>query len=179
MTMTLITTNTESSDSESVFSSSIDSTYKLYIFSWINVNPETDNTVMTVDFSIDSGSNYNLNITSLHWTVAHTSDDAVTDLDKVTSYSQHGEDDPQEITASIGNAATENSCGNLWLFNPAGTTYSKMFSSTSVNLSSGAKQYANHNWVDGKIMTTSAVNTVKFTMDSGDFDGTFKMYGVK
>ena len=179
MAMTLITTNIEDSDSESVFSSSIDSTYKLYIFSWINVNPETDNTVMTVDFSIDSGSNYNLNITSLHWTVAHTSDDAVTDLDKVTSYSQHGEDDPQEITASIGNAATENSCGNLWLFNPAGTTYSKMFSSTSVNLSSGAKQYANHNWVDGKIMTTSAVNTVKFTMDSGDFDGTFKMYGVK
>ena len=179
MAMTLITTNTESSDSESVFSSSIDSTYKLYIFSWINVNPETDNTIMSVDFSIDSGSNYNLNITSIMWTVAHTEDDAVTDLDKVTSYSQHTEDDPQEITAAIGNAATENSCGTLWLFNPSGTTYSKMFNSTSVNLSSGAKQYANHQWVDGKIMTTSAVNTVKFAMASGDFDGTFKMYGVK
>ena len=40
MAMTLITTNTSSGAASSSFTSSIDSTYKLYIFKWYNVNPE-------------------------------------------------------------------------------------------------------------------------------------------
>ena len=44
MAMTLITTNTESNAASSSFTSSIDSTYKLYIFKFININAATDNT---------------------------------------------------------------------------------------------------------------------------------------
>ncbi len=43
MAMTLITTNTSSDAATSDFTSSIDSTYKLYIFKFYDVNPATDN----------------------------------------------------------------------------------------------------------------------------------------
>ena len=40
----LITTNTSSGDASSDFTSGIDDTYKLYIFSMIDINPATDTT---------------------------------------------------------------------------------------------------------------------------------------
>ncbi|MDP7636562.1 MAG: hypothetical protein QF577_03325, partial [Phycisphaerae bacterium] len=43
MAMTLITTNTSSDAANSSFTSGIDSTYKLYIFKFIDINPATDN----------------------------------------------------------------------------------------------------------------------------------------
>ena len=47
MAMTLITTNTSSNAANSSFTSGIDSTYKLYIFKWYNVNPVTDAQTLT------------------------------------------------------------------------------------------------------------------------------------
>jgi hypothetical protein len=58
MAMTLITTNTSSNAATSDFTSSIDSTYKLYIFKFYDVNPATDEVKFTftnIQFKMDSG----------------------------------------------------------------------------------------------------------------------------
>ena len=52
MAMTLITTNTASGAANSAFTSSIDSTYKLYIFKCIDINPATNSKNIAVNFSI-------------------------------------------------------------------------------------------------------------------------------
>ena len=54
MAMTLITTNTSSDAASSDFTTGIDSTYKLYIFKFYNVNPATDN-IDAIQFSMSSG----------------------------------------------------------------------------------------------------------------------------
>ena len=54
MAMTLITNSatTDSTDLSSIsFTSGIDSTYKLYIFKFIDINPATDGAEFTVNFS--------------------------------------------------------------------------------------------------------------------------------
>ena len=54
--MTLITTNTSSNAASSSFTSSIDSTYKLYIFKFYDVNPATDGVDFTFNGSDDTSS---------------------------------------------------------------------------------------------------------------------------
>ena len=178
MAMTLISTNPDSTDIASYeITSGIDSTYKLYIFKFYDVNVATDGAYFTVDFSIDGGSNYNLGVTSIYFVASHTEADDVAAVDKTTSLSQHGETDPQEISGTLDNLADTSGAGTLWLFNPSGTTYSKFFQSTVDSADNGG--YQNNVYVDGKIQTASAINAVKFSTSSGNFDGVIKMYGVK
>ena len=59
MAMTLITTNTLSSSSESVFTSGIDSTYKLYIFKCIDIHSSADEAHMFFQANVAGQSGYN------------------------------------------------------------------------------------------------------------------------
>ena len=62
--MTLITTNTSSNAASSSFTSSIDSTYKLYIFKFIDINPATDSQYLTFQCNATDSTSYDENITS-------------------------------------------------------------------------------------------------------------------
>jgi len=179
MAMTLITTNDGSGVSNSSFTSSIDSTYKLYIFKFINVNPATDGAEFQVNFSTDGGSNYNMTKTTTFFKARHGEDDSTffayvtaDDLAQGTGY--------QNLTNYSGNAADESINGTLWLFNPSNTTYVKHFYATlSANdAGSGTAQSADNFFVGGYVNSTSDIDAVDFKMDSGNFDGTIKLYGV-
>ena len=176
MAMTLITTNTESGDANSAFTSSIDSTYKLYIFKFYDVNPATDVAEFTVNFSIDGGSNYNVTKTSTVFTARHIEDDSTASL------SYHDADDLAQSTAyqnlatDVGNGGDESVAGELYLFNPSNTTYVKHFYATLSNHHSG--NYEFNVFVGGYCNTTSAVNAVDFKFSAGNMDGIIKMYGV-
>ena len=56
--MVLISTQTASSSSTIDFTSGIDSTYKEYIFKFIDIHPATDGAEFTINFSTDSGSSF-------------------------------------------------------------------------------------------------------------------------
>ena len=179
MAMTLITTNTETNAASSSFTSSIDSTYKLFIFKFINVNPATDEAEFQVNFSTDGGSNYNMTKTTTFFKARHGEDDSTffayvtaDDLAQGTGY--------QNLTNYSGNAADESINGTLWLFNPSNTTYVKHFYATlSANdAGSGTAQSADNFFVGGYVNSTSDIDAVDFKMDSGNFDGTIKLYGV-
>jgi len=176
MAMTLITTNTETNATSSSFTSSIDSTYKLYVFKIINYNPNTDGTIVRFNGSTDGGSNYNVTKTSTVF-VSYLNEDgsgptlgysAGDDLAQGTGY--------QNLSTAVGNGSDESASGTLWLFNPSNTTYVKHFYATLQAYNSG--NFSVVNYTSGYFNTTSAIDAVDFDAASGNFDGTIKMYGV-
>jgi hypothetical protein len=175
MAMTLITNSadTDSTDLSSIaFTSSIDSTYKLYIFKFINIGPATNNTAFQVQFNAASQSGYNEVITSTQFRANSAngtiSYQAGSDQAQGSSY--------QTLETALGNASVESLSGTMWLFNPSDTTYVKHFFSTVSGFGETAGEL--NGYMGGYINTTGAITGVSFKMDSGNFDGTIKMYGV-
>ena len=74
--MTLITTNTSSNAASSSFTSSIDSTYKLYIFKFYDVNPATDNVNFTFQANAAGASGYNETMTTTYFRAYHDEADS-------------------------------------------------------------------------------------------------------
>jgi hypothetical protein len=175
MAMTLLTTNGPFSNaSTSNFTSSIDSTYKLYIFKFISIHLDSTGNLQ-FQGSIDSGSNYNVAITSATFKARHTEADSgfvqyQTGQDQAQGTSYQQLNDQQHQDADVGSA------GTLWLFNPSNSTYVKHFYA----------RYAAHDdnpgiidfYTSGYFNTTSAIDAISFKPNSSTFDGTIKMYGV-
>ena len=178
MAMTLITTNTSSNAASSSFTSSIDSTYKLYIFKFINVNPATNTTDLGVQFNAAGASGYNETMTTSVWRADHLEDDSVYagEIDYRAAQDQAQGTAFQSIAEDVGNGGDESASGTLWLFNPSNTTYVKHFYSRLAYYGAGDSTV---DWyVGGYINTTTAIDDVQFKMSSGNMDGIIKMYGV-
>ena len=177
--MTLITTNTSSNAASSSFTSGIDSTYKLYIFKFYDVNPATDGTDFTFNGSIDGGSNYNVTKTTTFFRAYHSEDDSQNGLDY-----EAGEDIAQgtgfqNLSIYCGSAADESSAGELWLFNPSNTTYVKHFYSKVAMYQGGEGDPSTQNiFTAGYFNDTNDIDAVQFKMSSGNMDAVIKMYGV-
>jgi len=156
--------------------SGIDSTYGEYIFKYYNINPATDAVDFLVQFNVAGESGFNETITSTAFMPHHYEDDSSSGLAYSTSYDQAQGTAGQIIAENIGNGSDESASGELHLFNPSSTTYVKHFYGRSVNY---AGTYGGDMFAAGYINVTAAITNVQFTMESGNFDGTIKMWGVK
>jgi len=175
--MTLITTNTSSGAATSDFTSSIDNTYKLYIFKWYDVNPAADPWAsFTFQANVVGASGYNETITSTYFSAYHQEDDDPAAMGYGSGSDQAQGTAFQKLAASTGNNADQSSAGTLWLFNPSNTTYVKHFYAT-VNNHQEVPTSSNE-FIAGYFNVTGAIDEIQFKMDSGNFDGTIKMYGV-
>ena len=176
MAMTLITTNTSSDADFSDFTSGIDSTYKLYIFKFYDINPATvDGVIWQFQASTDAGSSWGVNITSTFFRAGHTEADA-TSLAYETGYDLAQSTNPQPLAYPIGSGSDESAAGELYLFNPSNTTYVKHFygRATCYDNDDAIKD----NFAAGYINTTSAVDGIRFYVHSQNHDSVVKMYGV-
>jgi hypothetical protein len=177
MTMKLLTTNEETGATTSDFTTLIDSTYKLYIFKCIGINPVTDAAHFEFQGNAAGGSGYNETITSTIFFASHDEGNSATGL----SY-HDGADDQAQGTAfqnlanNVGNGADECAAGTLWLFNPSSTTFQKYFMAR-FNCYYNS-DYTFDFWTGGYFNTTSAIDEIQFKMTSGNFDGLIKLYGV-
>ena len=171
----LLSTQTASSSASISFTSGIDSTYDVYKFEWINTAPSTG-ADMTVNFSTDGGSNYNVTKTTTLFTTTHYVDDQFEELAYNTGRDLAQSTGELQLEANIGTQSDMGVSGHLYLFSPSSTTYVKHFMSRN-NL---AHQTYTTNWfVAGYCNTTSAVNATRFKYTSGNVQvGTFKMYGI-
>ena len=180
MAMTLITNSadTDSTDLTSItFDSGIDSTYKLYIFKFIDINPATDSAYFTFQVNASGQSGYNETMTTTYVNAKNAEGGGDQELNYVgDAYDQAEAGAYQYISGSIGNGADESAAGTLWLFNPSNTTYVTHFSSSMSFYRSS--DYALSALVGGYINVTAAIDDIDFKMSSGNFDGTIKMYGV-
>mgnify|MGYP003151148749 CR=1 FL=1 len=187
--MTLIKEQTASSSATISFVDGtsdvvLDSTYPIYLFKFINIHPGTDGVDFMFNMSIDSGSNYNVAKTSSFFRAAHTENDT----EGATLDYRTGEDlaqgtGKQTLCRDVGYDNDQSASGSLHLFNPSSTTFVKHFIAKTqyyLNDWGSVTDGSMNTFVGGYGNTTSAVDAIQFSMQSGNIDaGTIKLYGIK
>ena len=172
-----LSTLTASSSSTLSFTSSIDSTYNIYKFRFINMHPATNNVYFQFQCSTDSGSNYNTTVTSTWIAAFHNENDASTGLEYGTGNDQAQGTSFQYLSQTTGNENDESCSGELFLFDPSSTTFVKHFIARLDNYISNDVQM--DSFIAGYFNTTSAIYAIQFKMSSGNIDsGTIEMYGI-
>jgi hypothetical protein len=175
--ITLISSQTASNSASISFTSGLTSTYKAYKFVFSNIHPRTDSAYFQFNLSTDSGSNYNVAKTNTLLVAYHDEIDANTGFIYADGdeFSQHT--GFIHLCTAQGNGADESSSGTLTLFNPSSTTYVKHFIArvSSYQLNNNAQDW----FCSGYGNTTSAINAIQFKFDTGNFDGTIYLYGIK
>ena len=173
--MTLLATETASSDSTITFDSNIDSTYKEYQIHFMDVHPSGDGAELQVNFR-DGSTAYDASKTSTFFMAQHSEADATSsgyedgfDLANGTGF--------QYLNRNTGNDNDQATSGILTLYDPSNTTFVKHFISRTNTIMSTDKQ--EDAYVAGYCNTTSAIDGVQFKFASGNIDaGTFKLYGI-
>ena len=174
----LISEQTASASASISFTSGIDSTYDIYRFDFINIHQATDAAYLSFQGSTNGGSSYGITITSTFFYATHNETGTntalaywtVRDLAQSTSFQPLGDD--------AGNDNDQNYTGSLYLFNPSSTTYVKHFIGDVQ--STQRTDFTFRTFVSGYFNTTSAIDAIKFQMNTGNIDaGTIKMYGIK
>ena len=174
--LNLISTQTASSSSSLSFTTGIDSTYKEYIFKFINMHPVTDTAKLQVNFR-DGSTAFDATKTTTVFNAQHPeaggggelSYQAGNDIAQGTGY--------QDLTRNTGNGNDESTSGTLHLFDPSSTTFVKHFICES-NSYFGNDQTENL-FVAGYCNVTAAIDGVDFKFSSGNIDsGVIKLYGV-
>ena len=176
----LLSTQTASNSAYVDFTTAITgaftTTYKEYLFEWINVTSSDDGQNFFFNATTD-GTNYNVSKVSSAWWLKH--DGGTTEwVSKTANFGKEDETVDQLLVWGIGNASGEGSSGSMHLYDPAGTTYVKSWiskASEKVNT-----EYPIQTDIQGYLNTTSAITGIRFLCDSGNVDtGTIKMYGIK
>ena len=174
--LVLISEQTASSSANISFTSGIDSTYKEYVFKFINIHPATDDKNFQVNFR-DGGSNFDATKTTTMIRAVHSEDDGTTGLTYRTGNDLAQSTSAQDISEGISNDADHGSSGTLHLFNPSSTTFVKHF----ICVANGTRHsdQSHNEYTAGYCNVTAAIDGVQFSMSSGNIDsGTIKMYGV-
>ena len=177
-----IATVTASSSGTLSFTSSIDSTYNIYKFRFIEIHPSHNS---NVDFgfqcSTDGGSNYNTNITSNFFDAYHYENDSSAAVRYLGSRDLANSTSFQPLSVNTAEAdADQHVSGELFLFDPSSTTFVKNFLSTTQTASDGGSDdFSDNAYIAGYFNTTSAIDAIQFKFPSGNIDsGTIEMYGI-
>ena len=155
----------------------LDSTYRTYIFKFINMHPATDNVEFNFQVNAAGESGFNETMT----TTCFDSDNSEASGGGGSAY-RSGRDQGngtsyQQICDDVGNDADQCCNGVLTLFNPSSTTFVKHFISRFQGAHEG--DYAQEWYHAGYINTTSAIDEISFKFSSGNIDaGTINMYGI-
>jgi len=175
--MVLLETQTASSDATISFTSNIDSTYKEYIFKFIDIHPSADGENLTFNGNAAGGSGYNETITSSYFRSTHGEDGTSGAVAYQESMDLAQSTNFQPITNGVGSDNDQSMSGYLQLFNPSDTTYVTHFMSRTSN--AHASNLMRDVYTGGYFNTTSAIDEIQFKMSSGNIDaGVIKMYGV-
>ena len=178
--LTHIATQTASSSASISFTSGIDSTYKEYIFYFVNIHGQTLREDFTFQCSTDGGSNYNTTITSTFFQLNHSEDDANANFGYLTSNDQAQGTGFQLIARDFSDDNDGSLSGILHLFDPSNTTFVKHFMSVfNAMHESPSGYYSNSDRTAGYFNTTSAINAVQFKATSGNIDsGQILLFGL-
>jgi len=180
--LTLIKTLTASSSSTLSFVNGssdvvLDNTYPIYLFKFINIHPASDGVAFYVNFR-DGGSAYDATKTTTFFLSRHAEDDGSTELSYKTGQDLAQSTSSQYLTVDSDNNNDSSQSGEMFLFNPASTTFVKHFMSRVQGVQTN--QHSMENFAAGYCNVTAAIDGVQFTMSSGNIDsGTIKLYGIK
>jgi hypothetical protein len=177
--MVLISTQTASSSSAISFTSGIDSTYKEYIFKFINMHPASDSQAFQFQGSTDGGSNYNTSMQTTLFRAYHYQDGTSGQALQYRDLDQASGTSFQRITDNIGGGNDECCVGMMHLFNPSNTTFTKHFIFRMQEHNATGDGVSLNMFTSGYFQTTSAINAIQFKFVSGAIEsGTIKLYGI-
>ena len=175
--LTHIATQTASSSASLSFTSGIDSTYKEYIFYFVNIHPATDTANFTFQTSTNTGSSYGVTATTTFFAAIHTEDDSSASVAYYSSLDSAQSTSFIDLGGDTNNDNDGSLSGTMHLFNPSNTTFVKHFTARS--------SVYNHNpmsvdaFVSGYFNRTSAIDAVQFKFDSGNIDsGQILLFGL-
>ncbi len=183
--MTLIKTLTASSSATLSFVNGssdvvLDSTYPIYVFKFFNIHPANAGTNFRVNFSTDTGSNYNVTKTTTVFAAQHHENGSAASVSYQSGQDLHQSTDPQMFMI-LDNANDSGGAGELKLFSPSSTTFVKNFMviGNGYVVDGGLPKLFNQ-IVAGYCNVTAAIDAVQFSMASGDIaSGKIKLYGIK
>jgi hypothetical protein len=142
----------------------LDSTYKEYIFYFVNIHPETDSVAFEFNGSADTGSNYNVTKTTSRFDAYHDESGSGTSLGYQGGYDLAESTAFQNICDALGNDNDQSLSGYMHLFSPSDTTFVKHFMIRVFRTHAG--EYASDLNTAGYFNTTSAVDAIQFKMSS-------------
>ena len=184
--LVLLSTVTASSSSTISFTSNIDSTYKEYIFKFIDIHPASEYGFFQFQADTGTNTNYNQTITSSSFTSTHSENDSEAIINYQSGSDQSGGTGFQYISDQLEADNDSCLCGTLHIFDPSNTTFQKHFMARTQfhQADPSSREY----YVAGIINTTTALTRFQFKIlgtssgasNSNTIDsGTIKMYGVK
>jgi hypothetical protein len=174
--LNFISKATASASASIEFTSGIDSSYKEYVFYFVNCHPATDNVFLGHQADVSGGSSYAQTCTNTMFYTRHGESDSPADLDYYAS------DDQAQGTGinkmvQLGNGSDECGSGYLHIFNPSSTTFVKHFISDMSGYHPSDQNMRIFN--AGYYNTTSALDRFQFKMTSGNIDsGEILLFGV-
>ena len=174
-----IATQTASSSASLSFTSGIDSTYKEYIFYFVNIHPANNGANFQFQGDTGTNTNYNQTITSTMFMANHNEGGSTTQFQYESGYdlAQGTGFQPLQSGGLIGNGNDECLSGFLHLFNPSSSTFVKHFTATTNQYSS--YDYSINSFIGGYFNTTTAITRLQFKMASGNIDaGDICLYGI-
>lgn len=152
----------------------LDGTYKAYKFIITDVVPDADIRSFAMRTSTNAGSSYDSGASDYAYALAGYKSNA--------SGADAGSDGAAQILLhdnSVGSATTDSFCGEIILFNPAGTSaHKRIIGTTSINRQAGPVRLVNI--VSGWRLAATDVDAVRFLFTANNIaSGTFTLYGLK
>jgi len=174
--LTHIATQTASSSASIDFTSGIDSTYKEYIFYFVNIHPNSSDDYFKFQGDTGTNTNYNQTITSTFFRTTHNEPDSFTDLAYRTGQDQAQGTSFQDLADGVDNDADGSLSGILHLFNPSDTNFVTHFISTQQFMASDGSRTC---FASGYFNTTNAITRLRFKFNSGNIDsGQILLFGL-
>jgi len=156
----------------------LDSTYPIYVFKFINLNPATNDKKFQFNLSVDSGSNYNVSKTTTYFHAFHNESGSATLFGYSTGNDLANGTGVQVFTESAGSGSDESVSGEMMFFNLSSNTFVKHYMARTSTYYTSDYAVDVHN--SGYGNTTSPINAIQFSVEAGgNFDGTIKLYGIK
>ena len=175
--MKFISKATASASASIEFTSGIDSTYKEYVFYFVNIHPQTDLADFTFQADTGTNTNYNQTITSTHFQAYHDEADTSTNLAYNTGRDQAQGTAFHKLTNTLGNDNDQSLSGYLQIFNPSSSVFVKHFMS-KIQHSQDAN-YTFNPFTAGYFNTTTPLTRFQFKMSSGNIDaGEILLFGI-
>lgn len=173
--LVLLQTQTASNSASIAFNATyLTTTYKKYIFDFIDIVMASDGVDMHMVVSEDNGSNYKTT-NEYYWSAIESISSSATPISTPGSGVGSIVISPVSL---IGNGTGRSFNGTVVAFNPLGTTLHKMFMiDTGCQDNGGAT--GNRKATGYYSGTVNAINNIKFLSNSGNItSGTIKLYGV-
>ena len=157
------------------------STYKEYVFTFNNIHPGSHDTDFTFQGSIDSGSNYNVAMTTTVVSPYHYENDGGALLYYNAPKDQAQGTAFQSISDGVGNEADQSVSGSLHFFNPSSEIFVKHYicNVQTSCLDSSDDAYSMNDLSAGYFNNTNNIDAIQFKMSSGNIDaGDICLYGI-